>query len=197
MMDLLSWDKLQVKQKIISFGVSIFLVTYLVYSFLLVPKWTSIDELKAQNNIEQQQVKIVENFLMAHPSPETYLLELDNKITDVNQMLPDNPDVSNFLLQVEELAAQSGLQLSYLKPGKIDNKQGYREIIIDFSVKGDFSGIMNFLHKTENLPRFVSITTISMQLGTNGLESKMLAKIYSHGVTVPAATPNNPIQNKK
>lgn len=196
-MNFLSWDKLQAKQKIAVFGISILVITYLFYSFLLVPEWTRINGLKAQCTTEKQQVKIVEDFVRVHPSPEEYLLELDNKIIEVNKMLPDNPDVSNFLLQVEQLATESGLELIYLKPGKIDNKQGYREIVMEFSIKGNFPGIMNFLHKTENLSRFISITTISMQVGANSLESKIVAKIYSHGVTPPTANNNNSTENKK
>jgi len=60
---------------------------------------------------------------------------------------------------------------------------------LDFSIKGNFPDIMNFLHKTENEPRFISVANISMQVKDEGLESKMLAKIYSYGVTAPAAPP--------
>ncbi len=196
MMNLLSWDKLHVKQKITLFSLSMLGIIYLFYSFLLVPEWARIDELETNYNLERQQLQIVESFVLAHPNPEEYLSELDQKIIKSNKMLPDTPDVSNFLLQAEQLATECGLQLNYLKPGKIDAKQGYSEISVEFSVNGNFAGIMNFLHKTESLSRFISITTISMQLSKNGLESKMVAKIFSYGVIAPTAA-NNSTENKK
>lgn len=192
-----SWNKLQVKYKVSLFAFSAIVVTYLFYSFLLVPKWTLIDELKNQSTIEEQQVNAIESFVNTHPNPEEHLLEMDNKILEANKMLPDTPDLSSFLLQIEQLSTECGLRLAYLKPGKIENKQGYREITIEFSVKGNFAGIMKFLYKTESLSRFISITTINMQLGTTGLENKMVAKIYSYGITTPVVTTNNSTENKK
>lgn len=187
-MNFSSWNKLQVKYKVCLFALLIFVVTDLFYIFLLVPKWTLIDELKNQSTIEEQQVNMIESFVKIHPNPEEYLVEMDSKILDANKMLPDTPDLSSFLLQIEQLSTECGLKLAYLKPGKVENKQGYREIAIEFSVKGNFAGIMKFLYKTESLPRFISITAINMQLGTTGLENKMVAKIYSYGNTTPLPT---------
>lgn len=187
-MNFSSWNKLQVKYKVCLFALLIFVVTDLFYIFLLVPKWALIDELKNQSTIEEQQVNMIESFVKTHPNPEEYLVEMDNKILDANKMLPDTPDLSSFLLQIEQLSTECGLKLAYLKPGKVENKQGYREIAIEFSVKGNFAGIMKFLYKTESLPRFISITAINMQLGTTGLENKMVAKIYSYGNTTPLPT---------
>jgi len=142
--------------------------------------------------MEQQQVKVIETFVQGHPNPEQHLLELDSKITQVDRMLPDNPEISSFLAEVEQLSRECGVQLGYLKLGKTVNKEGYREIEVEISLNGKFPQIMKFLSKTENGTRFISVTNIGMQLGKNSLESKLSAKIYSYGVpAVPAAT-NNP-----
>lgn len=200
-MNFLSWHKTPVKNKVSIFIVSTLLIGYLLYIFLLVPKWAQLDELTSQYQAKEQQLKIVQAFAMAHPNPEFFLLQLDNKIFTANQMLPDTADVSSFILQLEQLATDCGVQLNSIKPGKIDNKQGYREIAMEISVKGNFPDMMNFLHKTESGGRFISIATIGMQIGTDGLESKMLAKIYSYGVPAapvpPAAPPAKPPEIKK
>lgn len=189
-MNFSSWDKLPIKQQLGLFSVSIVLIAYLLYIFILEPQWTHIDELKKQYQVEEQKVKVIETFALAHPDMDGYLFELDNKIIAVDKLLPDTPEVSSFVLQVEQLAQESGVELSYIKPGKVDNKQGYREIAVELSIKGTFPGMMSFLHKTEGGSRFITIGTISTQIGAKGLESKMLAKIYSHGVAAaPAATP--------
>jgi len=188
-MKFVSWDKLQVKHKVSLFGIGMVLAIYLAYVCLLLPEWTRMDELTAQYNIELQQVKVIETFAQAHPAPEQHLLELDSKIMQVDNMMPDNPEVSSFLVQVEQLSRDCGVQLSYLKPTKIVNKEGYREITVEFSINGKFPQVMNFLSKTEHGSRFINVTNIAMQLGKNGLESKMSAKIYSYGVSAtPVAT---------
>jgi len=191
-MNFVSWGKLQVKHKVGLFGIGTVVVTYLVYIFLLLPQWTRVDELTAQYNMEQQQVKVIETFVQAHPNPEQHLLELDSKITQVDKMLPDNPEISSFLAEVEQLSRECGVQLGYLKLGKTVNKEGYREIEVEISLNGKFPQIMNFLSKTENGTRFISVTNIGMQLGKNSLESKLSAKIYSYGVPAAPVATNTP-----
>lgn len=190
-MKFVSWDKLHVKHKVSLFGIGVVLTAYLAYIFLLLPEWTRMDELTAQYKIEQQQVKVVEAFAVAHPIPEQYLLELDNKIMQVDKLLPDSPEISSFLVELEGLSREFGVQLSYLKPIKTVNKDGYREIEVEFSINGRFPQVMSFLNKAENGSRFINVTNIGMQLGKNGLESKMSAKIFSHGVSVPPVVTNN------
>lgn len=196
-MNVSSWDTLPVKHKLGVFGLVAVIMTYLLYSFLLVPQWTHIDELTSQYHREQQQVTVVQTFVKSHPNPEGYLLELDNKISTADKMLPDNPDIGNFLLQMEQLTTDCDVQLGYLKPNKVTNRQGYREIIVEISIRGSYAGIMKFLHKTEDGTRFISIANIGMQLSPTGLESKMQAKVYSYGIVTPAATNNNPVENQK
>lgn len=187
-MNTISWEKVQVKHKISFFILFIFLVSYLFYNFLLLPQWTRRDELKAQYRNERQQVQVVEAFVLAHPNTEQYVIELDQKITQVDMMLPDTPDISRFLLNIEQLSQECGVQLGYLKPGKITNKEGYREIDVEFSINGNFIQIMSFLSKAENGSRFINVTSIGMKIEKNTLESKLTAKIYSYGVpAVPVA----------
>ncbi|MBP2627099.1 MAG: Pilus assembly protein PilO [Firmicutes bacterium] len=196
-MNFVSWDKLQVKHKVSLFGIGTVVITYLAYIFLLLPEWTRIDELTSQYNTELQQVKVIETFALAHPTPEQHLLELDGKIMKVDQMLPDSPEISSFLIQVEQLSQECGVRLSYLKPTKTVNKEGYREIEVEFLINGSFPQIMNFLSKTENGSRYISITNIAMQLGKNGLDSKLSAKIYSYGVSAALTPTNNKVSDTK
>jgi len=187
-MKLISVDTLQTKHKVSLFAIGTVFAIYLFYDFLLVPRWTDIDTLRSQYQMESQQVKVIEAFALAHPNPEEHVTQLDTKIMAVNKMLPDQPEISTFLLQLEQLSKETGVQLSYLKPGKTTNKEGYREIDIEFSISGKFNNIMNFLRKTENETRFMNIHNLGIQLGKNGVETKLAAKIYSYGVTAAPVT---------
>lgn len=198
MMSSITWEKLQVKEKVSVFAVAILLVVYVFYDFVLTPEWAHIDDLTAQYNTERQKVKVIEDFVLAHPNPELHVVELDNKLMQVGRMLPDNPDMSHFLVQIEQLAQENGVQLGSLKPTKTANKEGYREFEVEFTVKGSFAQVMNFLHKTENGIRFINITNITMQVNKEGLTSKLSAKIYSYGVpAAPPAANAKPAETKK
>lgn len=193
-MNKFSWAKLQVKEKISVFALVAIIVTYLLYDLVLEPQWTHMDDLTAQYQAEQQQLKIVEDFVVAHPNPEQHLIELDNKLIQVGSKFPDNPEISSLLVQIEQLSRECGVQLNYLKPTKIANndKEGYREMDVEFSITGTFAQNMNFLNKTENGLRFANITSIGMQLNKKNLDSKITAKIYTYGVPAAAPVPGTP-----
>jgi len=191
MMNFSNWDKLPVKHKVTVFVVSVALVTYLLYDVVLSPQWARMDELAMQQNTELQKVKVVESFVLTHPNPEQYLVELDNKMIQIEKAFPENPDMSSFLVEIQQLAQDGGVQLGYLKAGKIDNKTGYQQLDVELAVVGDYLHIMDFLNRLENGSRFINVTNIAMQVGKDGLTSKLSAKIYSHNVPA-AATPANP-----
>lgn len=198
-MSIFSWDKLQVSHKIIVFTLGAAVVSYLLYDFLLSPQLTHIDELTTQYKSEAQQLKIVEDFVLAHPNPEQHLADLDNKLMQIGNRLPDNPEISTLLLQIEQLSRECGVQLSHLKPTKIVNKdkEGYREFEVEFLISGSFTQNMNFLTKTENGLRFISLNNIAMKLDKKGIESKVIAKIYSFGVPPAPQSTNANAPNVK
>jgi hypothetical protein len=121
-------------------------------------------------------VKIIEDFLLVHPNPEQYIAELDKKLLHIDTMLPDNPEISTFLVQTEQLARECGLQFNYLKPLKIINKESHREYEMEISLIGNFNQAIN-------------VVIISMQANKDRLETKISAKIYSFGI--PVADNNN------
>ena len=140
------------------------LITYLFYDYVLVPQWTHIDELTGKYKSEQQQVTAIDNFALAHPNQEEFLLELDNKLIHIGNTFPDNPEISTLLMQFEQLSRDCGVQLNYLKPTKITNKdkEGYREFELEFSINGTFARNMDFLNKAEHGLHFANITSIAM-----------------------------------
>jgi len=184
-----SWEKLSNKEKISVFAIVVIFCAYLLYKFVLESQYDHINDLTAQYANEQHKVKVIEDFLVVHPNPEQYLLELDNKIVQVNNLFPDTPEISGLLGQFEQLSRDCGVQLNYLKPTKsTNNAQGaYRELEIELSIKGPFADSMNFLNKLEHGSRFVNVSSIAMELHKNVLESKITVKVYSYGVPAAAS----------
>jgi Tfp pilus assembly protein PilO len=191
-----SWNKTPIKHKFFLFIISIVVISWAIYSFLLLPQWGEIDQLTAQYITERQQIQVIEDFLLVHPNPEQHVVELDNKLLYVNTMLPDNPEISSFLTQVEQLSRECGVQLGYIKPTKVTNKEDYREYEIEISLNGTFIQSMDFLNKFENNSRFTNVTTIAMLVEKSGLESKISAKVYSYGIPT-AAINSKSTDNKK
>ena len=196
-MKYISWNSLKTRHKISIFIIGAGIFSYLWYNLLLLPQWAYMDNLKKQHNAEFEKVKVIENFVLAHPNPEQYLAELDTRIVEVDKVLPDNFEISSFLAELEQSSQQCGVWLIYLKPGKIINKEGYRQWEIEISIKGNFYQTMNFFKKIENGLRFITISNIDMQVSEDGLTSKLSAKIYSYGIPAVPNVNGKVTDNKK
>jgi type IV pilus assembly protein PilO len=179
--------KLQYKQQIALFAFIMLIPAVAFYSLVLTEQRAYIRQLTGQAEIRKQQIDGIEKFVLEHPDADRYQGELDQKLAVADQMLPDRPNMSSFLIQLDQTAAASGVKVAQIKPGQPVNKAGYREIPIEIIIKGTYAQTMIFLTKLESLSRFDSVNNIAMQSQQTMLESKLSIVIYSYGVNRNAA----------
>lgn len=174
---------LQLKYKNYLFLVLIVFILWTFYFIILSPKIQRMSALENELQFEQQQVAMIETFALAHPNSDEYVSEVNRGATLVDQLLPNQPDVSAYLFQLNKVAYDCQVQVSHIKLGTVLNKNGYREIPIEIIIKGPYFQTLKFLDKIENLPRFAMVTNITTQSQQNILESKLTISLYSYGVT--------------
>ncbi|MDD4601013.1 hypothetical protein SDC9_05996 [bioreactor metagenome] len=174
---------LQLKYKNYLFLVLIVFILWAFYFIILSPKIQRMSALENELQFEQQQVAMIETFALAHPNSDEYVSEVNRGATLVDQLLPNQPDVSAYLFQLNKVAYDCQVQVSHIKLGTVLNKNGYREIPIEIIIKGPYFQTLKFLDKIENLPRFAMVTNITTQSQQNILESKLTISLYSYGVT--------------
>ncbi|MGI6091432.1 MAG: type 4a pilus biogenesis protein PilO [Veillonellaceae bacterium] len=165
---------------LIAIGIAGFILVIIFY--LLLPQRERIDILQNQFELEKQKVAVVEAFATAHPNSEQYLLQLDQQVVHVDRLLPNQPDISDFLLQLDQAAKECGVEIVNIKFSPSVNKKGYRDIPLEILISGDYFKTLNFLSKTENLPRFNSINSVITQSRDEVLETKLTVTIYCFGV---------------
>lgn len=143
-----------------------------------------ISALKADLQKAQQTVKRLEDYAGKHPQGDVYLTELEQKISEVNALLPDGGWMGSLLIQVDEAAKSSGIELVSLKPQQVINGKGVRAYPFELVLRGtkqQFSGVLDFMVKLHNLSRYANIVSISTELQQNMLETKILLLAYSFG----------------
>nr|WP_092068113.1 type 4a pilus biogenesis protein PilO [Dendrosporobacter quercicolus]NSL46949.1 type 4a pilus biogenesis protein PilO [Dendrosporobacter quercicolus DSM 1736]SDL70183.1 Tfp pilus assembly protein PilO [Dendrosporobacter quercicolus] len=143
-----------------------------------------ISALKADLQREQQAVKRLEEYAKQHPQGDVYLAELEQKISEVNSLLPDGGWMGRLLIQVDEAATGSGVELVSMKPQQVINGKGVRAYPFELVLRGSkqqFSGVLEFVVKLHSLTRYANIVSISTELQQNMLETKILLLAYSFG----------------
>lgn len=151
-----------------------------------------ISALKADLQREQQAVKRLEEYAKQHPQGDVYLAGLQQKISEVNSLLPDGGWMGRLLIQVDEAATGSGVELVSMKPQQVINGKGVRAYPFELVLRGSkqqFSGVLEFVVKLHSLTRYANIVSISTELQQNMLETKILLLAYSFGQVPDPAKP--------
>lgn len=189
-------SRLKTKYMVVLYSLALCSAVWIFFLLLYLPQTARSNELRAQLLAQQQQVKTVETFALAHPEADKYLSELDKRQAMLDKMLPAAPDIGDFVLQVERAAKETGVQVSQMKPSVPVNKEGYREIPVEILVKGNFFQTAAFLKKLEDGQRFSLVQTLSLQSRQSILDCKINATVYAFGISPPPNAPVQPTQGK-
>ena len=143
-------------------GIVILVIGY--YFFLLSPLLQSLNEQanaredkQAQLDEVQQQVNELEEVRRNSPEIERQLLELSKRI-------PTQPQIPTFVVQIQEIAGASGVTQLIVEPGDAAAPAGggdYRVVPVTMQFNGTYDQMQEFLLRTRNLARLVTITNVS------------------------------------
>jgi type IV pilus assembly protein PilO len=134
------------------------------YFFLLSPLLQNLndqaearDNKRAQLEEVQQQVNELEEVRRNSPEIEHQLLELSKRI-------PTQPQIPTFVVQIEEIADSSGVTQLVVEPGDAAAPAGggdYQTIPVTMQFNGTYDEMQDFLLRTRNLARLVTVTDVS------------------------------------
>ena len=143
-------------------GIVLLIIIY--YFLLLSPLLQRLDEQaqareskQAQLEQVQQQVNELEEVRRQSPDIERQLLELSKRI-------PAQPQIPTFVVQVQEIALESGVTQLSVDPEPSTSPEGggdYRVVPVTMRFNGTYDEMQDFLLRTRNLARLVTVTTIN------------------------------------
>lgn len=145
-------------------AVSMVLLIIGYYFLLLSPLLGRLDEQaqaradkQAQLSQVQQDVNELEEVRRNSPEIERQLLELSKRI-------PEQPQIPTFIVQVQEIADASGVTQLSVDPEPSTPPEGggdYRVIPVTMQFEGTYDEMQDFLLRTRNLARLVTVTDVS------------------------------------
>ncbi len=143
-------------------GIVLLVVIY--YFLLLSPLLQRLDEQAQaretkQGQLEQvqQQVNELEQVRRNSPDIERQLLELSKRI-------PAQPQIPTLVVQVQEIAAASGVTQLTVDPEPSTSPEGggdYRVVPVTMQFNATYDEMQDFLLRTRNLARLVTVTNVT------------------------------------
>src|SRR5215213_10068348 len=115
------------------------------------------DDKQAQLDQVQQEVNELEEVRRNSPEIERQLLELSKRI-------PTQPQIPTFVVQVQEIAGDAGVTQLLVEPGDAAapaDGGDYQVIPVTMQFNGTYDEMQDFLLRTRNLARLVTVTDVS------------------------------------
>jgi len=183
-----SFSELSDKLKIAIFVGVVAIFIFLLYTFLYVPAINRAADMDKQYETLLQEVKELDNFLKAHPDLDAYLLETDRVMRVFNTLLPNDNNVSNYIVIANKIAQSAGVTMTSIAPAQWTDKDKYQEMVMTITVSGSYLNLMHYFKLMEDNPmRFTSIRSLNISddkadkdnLSNNNLTAVMTVAVFS------------------
>ena len=97
------------------------------------------------------------------PQFQGQVKELENRLENLRQVLPEEKDVADTLRRIETLATKSNLAIQRFQPGKPVQQKLYAEIPYKLEAEGTYHNLASFFDQISKFPRIINISEISIQ----------------------------------
>jgi type IV pilus assembly protein PilO len=97
------------------------------------------------------------------PQFEAQVSELESRLENLRQVLPEEKDVADTLRRIQGLATKSNLSIQRFQPGKVEQQKMYAEIPYKLQAEGTYHNLGAFFDQISKFPRIINVSAISIR----------------------------------
>lgn len=147
----------------------VMIITASFFFLLYKPKIQQLSQMMEKQTKEEQQIKNARLTLMRLRSAKKQSNEIEQRLTRIRQVLPEESDIPSIVLQIQDIANQAGIEFVSIKPGGVIPNNGYAEVPLEITIDGYFYDLVDFLYRLERMDRVIKVTKINIIEGTKKL----------------------------
>jgi Tfp pilus assembly protein PilO len=139
--------------------------------FVLRPQSAAIESKKQEAAGEEQRLAQLQLQLRQLQALQQSAPELRARAQSVDTAIPDDPQLAQFILQVQDAASKSAIDWLAVSPTppSPSAQPNLLQINVSMSVNGGYFQVQDFLTRLETLGRAVKISSVTLGPGPNGL----------------------------
>ena len=173
-------------------------VTAAYYFLVLSPIRTSIKDTEASIVTEQQTLSVNKAKLAQMEQTREEAAKNEATLMELSKMLPESTELPSLLLQIQDLATESGIDFMTISPASPQTAGSVEIVSLALSIKGSFFDINDFLYRAEQMVagpgRLLAVKNVSLSLGGDiyaaspDLKSEVTLYAYRRSPTAPATS---------
>ena len=108
------------------------------------------------------------------PQFQQQVAELQSRLENLRQVLPDEKDVADILRRIEGLAVKSNLKIQRFQPTKVVQQKLYAEIPYRLEAEGTYHNLGAFFDQISKFPRIINVGEISIKSKTPSEQNRTI-----------------------
>ena len=100
------------------------------------------------------------------PQFQAQVTELEGRLENLRQVLPEEKDVADILRRIQGLATKSNLAIQRFQPGQVVQQKLYAEIPYKLQAEGTYHNLGAFFDQISRFPRIINVSQISIKSKT-------------------------------
>ena len=100
------------------------------------------------------------------PEFESQVAQLEQRLENLRQVLPEERDVADILRRIQGLATQSNLAIQSFKPLPVVQQGLYAEVPYRLAAEGTYHNLGFFFDRISKFPRIINVSEISIKTRT-------------------------------
>lgn len=147
-------------------GLVLFLWVGCLFAFLyfaLFPMQGEVQRLEEEKARLSREVAALQRKVAGLRELEKKRQELEDLARTLSRRLPEEKDIPDLLITIEDAAFLSGAELLSLKPEPLQSREGYTEIPFSGSVRTSFQSFLFFLNYLRQSPRLIQVQGFTFQ----------------------------------
>ena len=140
----------------------ILLLLFGAYIGVFRPQLQRLAALRAQQHTLHRELNLAGQVHQGLDHMQTEVTAIERQLVAFDQQLPREVQFESFLRQIDQVARQTGLHVTLIKPGTVQPEELYSQFPVSINAEAPFPVFYSFLDALDNLPRFTKIETLSI-----------------------------------
>ncbi len=162
--------KIAPREQFILTVVACVLLIVIMVAALIYPSYKSLSGLDAKIATAQTEVSTAKALLAQRQAIKNRSAETDAKWITLANQVPDNPDLPALIIELQDAAFDSGVQLVGVTPTKPTLDGSYVTVPVQVDILGTWADTVDYLQRVAKLSRGLRILTVNAEVDSNAQE---------------------------
>ena len=160
--------------RMILMGIGLVVFAALIWFLVLSPIRSDIADTKAEIEDQQEELMLANSQLARAKETQQQGKANQARLMELAKMMPESEEIPSLLLQLQDLADQSGILFVAISPGTTEesDQADYRILPLDLEFEGTFFDISDFIYRTEKMVagpgRLLAIKNLELSVAGEG-----------------------------